>query len=354
MAPATPPETPTSPQKPPIHNILLTLPRTSSHLLTRILNLPSQPSIHRHPSDGYFFLAPTVQRFSHHLAGKPLPAWTSDERDALRDAFQTSYEELEAFHSAVVAAGKSSYVKIHVNWLIEPVSETSFLFPDLEQQQLLPAPWTVQTASQGPDATKSALNETAVPDEVLRGWRPTFLVRHPALVFPSLLRTAIDNEGVESVLKGEATQRWEATFHWSRALYEFYDGDGEGEGRESRVEGVRYPIVVEADDVVGRPEVVRLYARAVGLDEKLVRYEWERASETEVAGLSKVERRMKDTLLGSRGIVGGKTAEGLVVEDEVVKWGKEFGEVLGERLRVLVEASMADYEWLRERRLRLP
>ena len=163
------------------------------------------------------------------------------------------------------------------------------------------------------------------------------------------MRTGVDNEGVEAVLKAEETQRWEMTFHWSRGLYEFYvsrlGGEGEGEG-----EGVQGPLVLDADDILKR-EIMERYARLVGLDPGCVRYEWDLASDEELRGLSREERRMRDTLLGSRGIVEGKTAEGLVLEVEVGKWRVEFGEVLAARLEGFVRESMPDYEWLWERRL---
>lgn len=352
----------------PVYNILLTLPRTSSHLLTQILNLGAQPGIHRHPSDGYFFIQPTIQRFTHHLAGKHVSAWTEEERDIVRDAFQRSYEQVDTFVKEVQRHGKSSYVKIHINWLVEPVSESRFLYPlspsstviapndsGIALEQDVTVPWTVEPSldTPGDSATlyRSQFNETALPDSVLKTWKATFLIRHPALTFPSLLRTGIDNEGLATVLQQEATQRWEATFHWSRRLYEFYSSLPEPD-RATRDPNISYPIILDADDILNA-KLVSNYAHAVGLDENKIRYEWKRASSDEIEKLSATERRMKDTLLQSEGIVQGKTAEGLVLEEEIKKWKTEFGEVLASRLESLVKATLNDYEWLWERRLKL-
>lgn len=352
----------------PLYNILLTLPRTSSHLLTQILNLGAQPGIHRHPSDGYFFIQPTVQRFTHHLAGKHVSSWTEEERDIVRDAFQRSYEQVDTFVKEVQRHGKSSYAKIHINWIVEPVSESRYLYPlsasstviapndsGIALEQDVTVPWTIDPTLDAPGDSailpRSPFNETALPDSVLRNWKATFLIRHPALTFPSLLRTGIDNEGIATVLQQESTQRWEATFHWSRTLYEFYASLSNSE-RATRDPSISYPIILDADDILNA-KLVTKYARAVGLDGEQIRYEWKRASSDEIERLSAVERRMKDTLLQSEGIVQGKTAQGLVIEEEIGKWKAEFGEVLANRLESLVKGTLHDYEWLWEKRLKL-
>lgn len=263
--------------------------------------------------------------------------------------------------------GKSSYVKIHINWIIEPVSESRYLYPlsaasasvapsdsGIALEQDVTVPWTVEPSPSSVDdsasLSRSPFNETALPDSVLRTWRATFLIRHPALTFPSLLRTSIDNEGLAFVLEEEKTQRWEATFHWSRSLYQFYSSLPKDE-RATQDPNVSYPIILDADDILNA-KLVSKYANAVGLDANKVRYEWERASADEIQKLSATERRMKDTLLGSQGIVQGKTAEGLVLDEEIKKWKVEFGDVLASRLESLVKGTLGDYEWLWERRLK--
>jgi hypothetical protein len=53
----------TQPEKP-FLNFLFSQPRTCSHLLTRILNLPAQPTVHVHPGNGYFFMDILGARFN--------------------------------------------------------------------------------------------------------------------------------------------------------------------------------------------------------------------------------------------------------------------------------------------------
>lgn len=109
-----------------------------------------------------------------------------------------------------------------------------------------------------------------------------------------------------------------------------------------------YPIILDAADLADQ-ELVRKYARAVGLDPDVVVFEWGVATGEERKGMGEMEGRMKDTLLGSIGVVVGKLRG--KEEEERVKWREEFGEVVAGRLEALVRDAMADYEWLRERRL---
>jgi hypothetical protein len=341
------------------YNIVFTIPRTSSHLLIQILNLPAQDSIHRHPSDGYFFLAPLVQRFKHHLAGKDVSSWSEEQQEAVKDAFQESWEGLAKFLETAKKSGKGVFVKDHINWLVDPIAETRFLHPPTPRASRVPNgipppdppgnPFAI-TVHDIDSPTLSPRNETVLPDDVLAGLRPTFLIRNPMLTFPSLLRTSLDNEGRQAVIDQYDTQRWELTFHWSRALYEFYL-NLQGYDRTTSSPDIQYPIILDADDLLDE-NLMRRYASAIHLDPDLVRYTWPAATSSELDALSKTEKRMKSTILGSEGIVQGKTSQGLVLDEEVVKWKKEFGDELGERLDGFVKDAMEDYWWLWEKRLK--
>jgi hypothetical protein len=116
---------------------------------------------------------------------------------------------------------------------------------------------------------------------------------------------------------------------------------------------VQDPIIIDAADLTDEVFVKR-YADMVGLDPGVVRFEWRNATKAEQETLHKVERRMKDTLLGSTGVLSSKLDVGNIdIEQEKRKWKTEFGDVLADRLESLVRSAMGDYEWLRERRLRL-
>ncbi|KAF1941107.1 hypothetical protein EJ02DRAFT_348489, partial [Clathrospora elynae] len=101
--------------------------------------------------------------------------------------------------------GKGTLIKEHVNWMVGVESESRYLHGYRE--------WVTQIPS----------NPTCIPDSFFENICPTFLIRHPALTVPSLFRTALDNEGLDEVLKAstEKTMRWECTYHWHMTLYKY-------------------------------------------------------------------------------------------------------------------------------------
>ena len=123
----------------------------------------------------------------------------------------------------------------------------------------------------------------------------------------------------------------------SRELYDWYLEHGIKVGITPRV--------IDADDIMKDPAAVRKLCLQTGLDPEAVQYEWE-------------ERKVEDPLISrflstinaSKGILPGLTAEGLDIEAEKKKWVDEFGKEAGEALARKVDESMADYEYLRERR----
>lgn len=331
----------------PPHNVLFSLPRTASHLLVRLLNLPGQPSITRplDGEDGYHFLLANFTRFKRNLSGKDPNTWNADDETALKQALQTGFDAWTALLREAQALGKATYIKEHLNFLIDPVSEARF-FGYTQPSPLHPFE-VIRGGSEGGRVGKSELNVTCIPDDfLLREVRPTFLIRHPCLVFPSLLRTALTNQSREAVLREELAHRWECTYHWTLSLYRFYVQHPSFE-RESREEGVLYPIVIDAADLGGR-ELLRKYASAVGLEKEKMLFEWEAARGEDPTGL-------KQTIMKSTGIVKAKLGADVKFDltEEKRGWETEFGEVLAERLFMLASSSMRDYEELRAVRMRV-
>lgn len=318
------------------HNILISIPRTASNLLTHLLALPSQPSILAHPRDGYFFIPALSHRFQNATFQQPYDTWNDSKKQEMNTSLQSGVSGWQTWVQDADAQGLGTYVKEHVNWTLLPSVESSFLYSTASSLET--------TIS---DETEPA-NPTAVPDAFWSRVRATFLIRHPALTFPSALRTAIDNEGLETVLSSESEtiMRWECTFHWHVLLYRFLVFRNRDQGDRSQ------PLIIDASQLKDS-EYVRRYASAVGLDESRTRTRWEATGADEQSRLDKTERRMKDTLLDSTGIVKGKL-DAVVVDivEERKKWEAEFGDVLAERLERLVRGAMAEYEWLFERRQR--
>ena len=328
---------------------LLSSPRTASHLLQKILALKDQPHILLNSREGYFFLYTIRPRLNLYSGlGRPLADWTEAEKAALRERYQQSYDDLKAHVDTAAAQGKDVFVKEHTSWLIEPAAESRWIFGDEGAQG---EAWTIETSEA---KTRSKGNDTVFPDEFLKTWLPTFLIRHSALVFPSNYRTSLDLEGPEIARTALAYQKLEMTLHWVRGLYDWFVEHLPPSlgGEKGDHQGVRWPIVLDADDVMLEPEVVRRYAGMVGLDPSKLQFEWEETSEEALEKIGKMEKRMRSTLIGSKGIVKGKTAVGLDLDREAEKWRTEFGEEEGRKIERFVRDAMPDYEYLRERRLR--
>lgn len=72
----------------------------------------------------------------------------------------------------------------------------------------------------------SPLNQTVLPDDFLLCFKPTFLIRHPALVFPSYYREHVNTFGKlqleEEKRELESTLEPFMIFSHLRKLFEFY------------------------------------------------------------------------------------------------------------------------------------
>ncbi|KAF4960214.1 hypothetical protein FGADI_1234 [Fusarium gaditjirri] len=300
-----------SPQRP--RYWLLTSPRTASNLLVKMLNLDEQnvrPASH----GGYFFLQSLPKHFL--LAEKPIDKWTEEESATVNKVIQ---ECSERFQDYIAAAGRTVG----------------------SQKEAVPLP--MMGINQ---PTRSPLNLTLFPDEFLKTWNPTFLIRHPALMIPSLYRTCFGKmewEGFKRPRKEPMTA--EVTTKWHRTLYDFFS--------EHFANDSIWPIVIDADDVMTCPQLVGKYAQLTGLDETKVRYSWDKAGDEELNKLSHVEKRMLSSINASTTIDQSKVAGKVDIDQEVVKWKTEFGEEGAQKLERWVRDAMPDYEFLHSRRLRL-
>jgi hypothetical protein len=195
-------------------------------------------------------------------------------------------------------------------------------------------------------SVRSAGNETVLPDSLLKTFKPTFLIRHPALAFPSLLRVGIKAFGVAD------GNNWQQTFRWTKSVYEWYCTHLSDAEKQTALKGVQFPIIIDADDI-NSPELVQEYAKAVGMDNTLLRRTWTTATPQELAEQPKTAAYFVETLNQSQGIVQSKSGASIDLVVEKEKWIQEFGQDLGGQLGMLVDRAMPEYEWLKERRLRV-
>jgi len=314
-----------------------------------MLALEDQPNVLSYKNGGYFFLPPGIFMNQLGIRGKHIKSWTQDERDWMMRCYQNCFNELDEHIKAAEAAGKMAVVKEHSCFLAEPTAQSKFLFGGDSVNE---SPWTVHfrgTRATTKLMTQSLLSETILPDGFLQMWSPTFLIRHPAMSFPSYYRTLTGNAGEMEEEKLSISM----SLHWTRTLYEWYAVHP----NESKVEcgsgGVAWPLVLDADDIITDPRVISKFCGIVGLDPTKVRFTWSRATGDEILGLPRFLRRMTSTLLASTGVISENVSANLNLDLEAKKWRDEFGDYVGNRIENWVRAAMPDYEFMSARKLRV-
>ncbi|KAI0854503.1 hypothetical protein F4860DRAFT_120365 [Xylaria cubensis] len=317
---------------------LLTMPRTASNMLVRILNLDEQGVRPAHHG-GYFFFPSMLARMA--LYDTPSEDWTPEDHATLKRDTQKSFDALQDHLKASEEERQKIYVKEHISFLNSPYYEQEYAYGKAE------GCLNEQAQARGvTQPTRSSLNYTSLPDEFLKTWYPTFLIRHPALMFPSLYRTA--QKGVEMDGKGRSRPEpyeVECTLKFARALYDFYSNHF---GKNSQ-----WPVLLDADDIMKTPEIVMKYATLVGLDPEKLKFSWEKMSQEQIDKMRSAEKVMLSSINASTGVDKGKIAGNINIDVEAEKWRKEFGEDGGSKLERWVRAAMPDYEYLRSKRLTL-
>lgn len=134
-----------------------------------------------------------------------------------------------------------------------------------------------------------------------------------------------------------------SSLEWSRMLYDWYAKSGPSHGIE--------PIIVDADDYMSDKTYVKALCERVGLDPEAVIYSWPKASEEELNSMIPMVAKIKSTILGSDGLIQGKTAAGFDMAKAEQEWISTYGEEAASKIKQLVEKTMPDYEYMRGRKM---
>ncbi|KAL2257992.1 hypothetical protein VTK26DRAFT_8859 [Humicola hyalothermophila] len=321
--------------------LLVSVPRTASNLLVRVLNIRNQPQVVTNSHAGYFFYQP------HMIAARelkrPPSQWTNDEKARVREAYQESLNSIEEMRAVARRENKIMFAKEHAFWVADPAAmpgtaggrgarAPSFFrlrFPDMYGEQ----------------QTFSPNNCTLFPDEYLRTWRIAFVIRHPALAWPSMYRAMVkmvdekllDEDGVRGASLANMS------LAWTRKMFDW----------ALEHDPATVPLVIDAHDVIHNPAAVRRFCELAGLDASKVQFEWD---ETPVAGWQDQQdlqgaKIMCSTLEASRGLLKDKTPATVDVTTEAEKWKAEFGEEVAALVEKAVWDALPDYEYLKERRV---
>ncbi|EAS35829.3 uncharacterized protein CIMG_01183 [Coccidioides immitis RS] len=331
---------------------LLSHPRSASNLLVRMLGLDQQPQVAKRWLNGYFFIESYFLSDKLGLRLKNVMDWTDDERTQMRHAYQGAFDTLQNHVSEAEKEGKIVFVKEHSYLLLEPVHQFKFHYGE---DSVTEGPWTLDVhESYGTNLTRSEGNITLLPDEFLDTWNPIFLIRHPALMFPSFYRAMVDVHKMDD--REVDDDMWVdmnilMSLYCPRTTYDWY-AKRRGKAGDSEDQRDVCPIVVDADDVINHPEVVLKLSDKIGLDRDSLRFTWEAKIIKEDGEINLKSQRMLSTLAASQAVLKDKAAGNIDIDVEAKKWREEFGEKVAENLNRLVRSSMPDYEYLKDKRMR--
>jgi hypothetical protein len=115
-----------------------------------------------------------------------------------------------------------------------------------------------------------------------------------------------------------------------------------------------WPAVLDADDIMTRPELVRRYAALIGMDPTKLKFSWDPATKLEAEGLREsLISKLTITINASAGVIESKAWAGLDLDTKAQEWRVEFGEEEGMKIEKLVRDAMPDYEFMLSRKLTL-
>jgi hypothetical protein len=294
---------------------------------------------------------------------KPLSQWTESDKTEVKNAFQSSVDELEAYSARARAENKIMFAKEHAFWITNPGVFTSMRSgsSNVEDNKS----FHINMPENYGAPTFSPHNDTILPDQYLRTWKLAFIIRHPALAWPSLYRAMlkISQAGYmdEDGIKGMSLSNM--SFKWTRRLFDW---------AMEQPDVPTQPLVIDANDVVHNPAAVVRFCELAGLDTASMQFEWggngavEKKSDlwtvdrNGTAGdAAELERQknaaaiMLSTIEGSTGILKDKAPSDVDVDAEIRKWKVEFGEEAAALLEKATRDAMDDYEYLKERRIKV-
>ncbi|OAL00809.1 hypothetical protein IQ06DRAFT_316839 [Phaeosphaeriaceae sp. SRC1lsM3a] len=253
--------------------------------------------------------------------------WPEEERKVTYEAFKKGFENLQDEVADAKQNGKQAFIKEHTLFLLGPDKWFSTFYQDdtLEPLQL--------HDRENPRSPHT--NPTNLPDSFLLSMQPIFQIRHPALMFPSMLR--VQSKSFEGRNINEPSLYSTFTLSPSRMLFDWY-----------LINASHWkPKVIDADDIMDDPNVVRQLCIETQLDPDAVQYEWEERHEE-----NPIFARFLSTINASKGVVKGLDSRTLDLAAEKAKWMQEFGNEDGEKMAQFVDDAMPDYEYMLSQRVR--
>ncbi|RAL04815.1 uncharacterized protein BO80DRAFT_209449 [Aspergillus ibericus CBS 121593] len=331
--------------------LLVSIPRSASHLLLKILDIHNQPNVLTNEEGGYFFFPAFIPAVRGGYLDKPLDQWSDPEKQAVKESFDACVERLEGFSARARESKKIMFTKEHAYWFINPAALHE-MATGIEDRELFET-FRLRVSETYGSQTFSPANKTVLPDEYLRSWQLAFIIRHPALAWPSMYRAMAKISKIGGMDDKEIRSVWSTnmTLRWSRMVYEWALEQGDS------------PAILDADDVTHNPLAVARFCELTGMDKDALKFEWSNAGikengpsvgnedEKALDMRHRINAIMLSTVESSSGIIKDKTPKTVDIAVEVENWRAEFGDEITELIEKAVIESMPDYEYLKARRI---
>ncbi|KFZ16473.1 hypothetical protein V501_02213 [Pseudogymnoascus sp. VKM F-4519 (FW-2642)] len=245
------------------------------------------------------------------------------ERDAARIQFQENKEAPKSYHEAFKK--------------LEEVIRRAGEQPSVIDSNIeTPRPPRATPQLQHNDAeVRISTNPTLLPDDFMLSVSPVFLIRHPALVFPSWYKISTSTFGADI---DDCEFPVEVSFRWSRILYDWYLNTWSKATSNSPLNQHPKPAVIDADDTMSDRAALERLCQQLQLDPQQLSFEWQVAKTGFLPWLSSIQK--------STGVDMSKLSKGVDTQQEFVKWEHEFGSHVAQKLLHFVELAMPDYEYL--------
>ncbi|KAJ5085728.1 hypothetical protein N7532_010499 [Penicillium argentinense] len=341
--------------------MLVSVPRTASNLLAKILNIAQQPDVLSNEAAGYFFHPAFSATALGGYLSTPSTEWTDEQKQTLRSIFQGCVNTIEEHAERAEKANKILFAKEHAGSLFSPAAFEKWQTGDSKANDELFDALRLEFPEKFGPHTFSPSSQSMLSDEYLRLWQYVFIIRHPALAWPSLRRCQrkiVEAEITKGLDQTDEQKRdvslSNMTMRWTRLLFDWFCDQG----------FKPTPLIVDANDLINHPEIAARLCEQTGMDANAVQYEWdnmEKRSEDWKTGnnvddathdrniaLAKI---MLGTLENSTGVIKQKVSSDIDISKEAEQWRVEFGEEDAKFIEKAVRDSMPDYEYLMAHRI---
>ncbi|KAF4449889.1 sulfotransferase family domain-containing protein [Fusarium austroafricanum] len=305
---------------------LFALNRTCSHVLCRLLS--DQPGWVQ--SNYHFKRAFDFAREAFNWG--PLNSVSDDQLEGFQKLLQEGFDEIQTELKSAKSENLSMFLKEHTFYIWEPSKLSQHMWGGPPSRA-----FTVNQDGSSISVESTKTNPTIFPDRWLISWRPIFLIRHPALTFESWYRA---ESGARSLDLADRSWAFYTTYQYSRQLYDWF---------LSNVDQKSGPIVIDADDILDGSSTIKKLCNMLGMDEKHILYKWDVIQAPENAG--RRELKFMSDYWNSTSIDSSKSSRGLDMEAAYKRWEKDFGPEDAVKLQNIVEDSMADYNYLKEKKI---